>query len=241
MKMTTSIEADQFDPVRDLKPLVYIAGPISSDPHNNTHTGMKMWDLLHRKGMAPIAPHWSGLQQMAFPLPYDTWILHDFQIIARCDALLRLPGESKGADLEVQHARNMGVPVFFSLKALEEWAERWSKTRSMKDPNIVGYRDDPSLDATEAAHPAWRRGEAYGTQTVLARIEQILDGHDDGSGVIENAQLEALRRRLLALTSITPAPTTTGETSDPAPQPTEPAPARRAQRKHTAPESTAGG
>jgi hypothetical protein len=32
-----------------------------------------------------------------------------------CDAVLRLPGESNGADIEVKEAQRLGLPVFNSL------------------------------------------------------------------------------------------------------------------------------
>jgi len=32
-----------------------------------------------------------------------------------CDAVLRIPGESRGADLECELARSRGIPVFDSI------------------------------------------------------------------------------------------------------------------------------
>ena len=46
----------------------------------------------------------------------------DLAWIERCDALLRMPGESSGADREVEHARAHSVPVFHSRGALYQWA-----------------------------------------------------------------------------------------------------------------------
>ena len=45
----------------------------------------------------------------------------DFPIVERCDVVLRLPGPSKGSDMEVEHAQETGVPVVFSVAELEEW------------------------------------------------------------------------------------------------------------------------
>lgn len=59
--------------------------------------------------------------------------------------------------------------------------------------------DDPEADATDAAHPAWWRGNNAGVAVTVARLADILDGKDDGEGVIGYAPLEALRRRLLVL------------------------------------------
>lgn len=38
----------------------------------------------------------------------------------KCDALLRLPGESAGADLEAAQAGGLGIPVFRSVEELLE-------------------------------------------------------------------------------------------------------------------------
>lgn len=58
--------------------------------------------------------------------------------------------------------------------------------------------DDPSLDATDFAHPAWWRGEEYAIRQICAKISNILDGKDKGTGVYQEP-FESLRRRLLRL------------------------------------------
>ena len=37
------------------------------------------------------------------------------RLLHRCDAVLRIPGESRGADLECDLAREVGMPVYTSL------------------------------------------------------------------------------------------------------------------------------
>lgn len=56
-----------------------------------------------------------------------------------------------------------------------------------------------STDATDAAHPAWWRGNDAGVAGTVERLTKILDGKDDGAGVISFAPLEKLRRRMLLL------------------------------------------
>lgn len=58
--------------------------------------------------------------------------------------------------------------------------------------------DDPELDGTDDAHPAWWRGSTAGVAGACERIEAVLDGKDSGAGVLGNERLERLRRRLLA-------------------------------------------
>lgn len=58
--------------------------------------------------------------------------------------------------------------------------------------------DDPELDATDFAHPAWWRGHDHTTAVFCSLVHDILDGKDDGRGVAR-APWEPLRRRLLDL------------------------------------------
>lgn len=44
----------------------------------------------------------------------------DYEWINVCDCILRLPGKSTGADLEVAHASMKGIPVFYSLEELKK-------------------------------------------------------------------------------------------------------------------------
>jgi hypothetical protein len=52
------------------------------------------------------------------PRTYTEWLDFDFKCIQRCDAVLRMPGASKGGDAEVAFAERCGIPVYFSLEAL---------------------------------------------------------------------------------------------------------------------------
>ena len=40
------------------------------------------------------------------------------RLLEKCDAVLRIPGESKGADIEIDKAREMGKPIFMSLEEI---------------------------------------------------------------------------------------------------------------------------
>jgi len=46
----------------------------------------------------------------------------DFFWLSRCDALLRLPGDSNGADQEVVEAERLSMPIFWNERTLYEWA-----------------------------------------------------------------------------------------------------------------------
>jgi hypothetical protein len=40
----------------------------------------------------------------------------------RCDCVLRLPGESSGADAEISLAQEHDIPVFYSIEDVTNWA-----------------------------------------------------------------------------------------------------------------------
>jgi len=49
---------------------------------------------------------------------WETWMKYSFQILSHCDILLRLPGTSKGADQEVEFAKQNNIPVYYSIEEL---------------------------------------------------------------------------------------------------------------------------
>ena len=49
---------------------------------------------------------------------YKEWLGYDLSWLERCDALVRLPGESNGADGEVNRALALWLPVFESVDEL---------------------------------------------------------------------------------------------------------------------------
>jgi len=92
------------------KPLVYVAGPITGDPwgcvRRATHAAAILGDL----GCHAYLPQLSILHEIVAPEPYEHWIEHGLAMVERCDGILRLPGESPGADREQSHAERLGLP-----------------------------------------------------------------------------------------------------------------------------------
>ena len=95
---------------------IYVAGPYTKgDVAINVHNAIKTANDLANLGFAPFVPHFTHFWHMLFPHPYEFWCKQDMEWLERCDAIVRLPGESSGADAEVERARELGLPVYLGL------------------------------------------------------------------------------------------------------------------------------
>ena len=98
---------------------IYIAGPISKgDQPVNIRQGIDAGLQLLRLGYCPYIPHLDFLLRLVKPITWEECLAWDEAWLLKCDALLRLPGESKGADREVQFALAHKIPVYFSIELL---------------------------------------------------------------------------------------------------------------------------
>ena len=98
---------------------VYIASPYTKgDVARNVFKALDMADILLDYGFVPFSPLLTHFQHIMFPRDYQEWLSYDMEWLNVCDCLLRLPGESNGADLEVAKAKEIGLPVFYELKDL---------------------------------------------------------------------------------------------------------------------------
>lgn len=106
-----------------MKKRIYIAGPYTKpDPCVNTYNAIKMGNQLWALGFVPFVPHLTHFWHTITPHPYEDWINYDLEWIPLCNAILRLPGESSGADREVKRANELGIPVFNTVDQLVSWA-----------------------------------------------------------------------------------------------------------------------
>lgn len=110
-----------------MKPFVYIAGPYTiPEPIENTRKAIQIGYILFNKGLCiPFVPHVSLIQGLVTGNNnWEYWLKFDLEVIEHMDALLRLPGKSKGADKEVKHAKKLGIPVFYNIEDLEKWIKK---------------------------------------------------------------------------------------------------------------------
>jgi hypothetical protein len=102
---------------------IYVSGPYTKgDPCANTHAAIMMGNRLLDAGFVPFVPHLSHFWHTVTPRHYEDWMKIDLAFLPACDAMLRLPGESSGADREEAAAKRRGVPVFYDYESLEAWA-----------------------------------------------------------------------------------------------------------------------
>lgn len=98
---------------------VYIAGPYTKgDVAENVANAMDFADQLMAQGHVPYVPHLSHFQNLMWPHPYEDWTKLGLAWLAQCDAVLRLPGESNGADVEVLEAQRLGIPIYYDISDL---------------------------------------------------------------------------------------------------------------------------
>lgn len=99
---------------------IYVAGPYTKgDVAENVYKAFAAANDLADLGFAPFVPHATHFWHMIFQRPYEFWLDLDNQFLPTCHAVLRLPGESNGADKEVALAGRLGIPVFYTINDLE--------------------------------------------------------------------------------------------------------------------------
>lgn len=115
--------------------LVLIAGPYQSgtngDPKKIAANRARLESFalpIYQRGHLPMVGEW-----MALPIihaaggktegdevfsAYQYPVAH--RLLARCDAVLRIPGASRGADMDVARARQLGLPIYLDVSELPQ-------------------------------------------------------------------------------------------------------------------------
>jgi hypothetical protein len=104
---------------------IFISGPYTKgDVAQNVKVAMDMSNDLMNRGFAPYCPHLTHFLHMNNWQPYEKWLALDCVYLVLCDGVLRLPGESLGADKEIALAHKKKIPVFHSLDELELYFQK---------------------------------------------------------------------------------------------------------------------
>jgi len=105
-----------------MRPRIYISGPITKgDREANFQQAADAQKALIAAGFAVLNPMLTMRLPDAFAIGHDTWIANDLPWVAVADAVLRLPGESRGANIEGEHAAIHGIPVFHDAAELRRY------------------------------------------------------------------------------------------------------------------------
>lgn len=111
--------------------LILIAGPYLSGTHGDPEriaanlAALEAWSLpIYERGHLAVVGEWFALPIIraagglapgdAIFKAYHYPVAH--RLLERCDAVLRIPGASTGADLDVARARELGLAVYTRLE-----------------------------------------------------------------------------------------------------------------------------
>lgn len=126
--MSQPLHAERLAPL-----LVLIAGPYLSgtggDPQRIARNKQRLESYalpIYERGHLPMVGEWMALPIIhaaggresgdAVFRTYQYPVAH--RLLERCDAVLRIPGESRGADLDVARAKQLGLPVYRAVSEL---------------------------------------------------------------------------------------------------------------------------
>lgn len=91
---------------------IYVAGPYTADPEACTAEAIAVGNAVLDAGHAPFVPHlhhyWHTVHGERH---YEDWMRIDLAWLVTADLVIRMPGESPGADREVVLARENAIPV----------------------------------------------------------------------------------------------------------------------------------
>ncbi len=100
---------------------IFTSGPYTNpDPVVNTRNAILAGDQVARLGHIPFIPHLNIQWHMVCPHMPEFWYAYDLKWLDVCDIILRLPGESWGADREVEYAIKLGKQVIYDIRSIPD-------------------------------------------------------------------------------------------------------------------------
>jgi len=115
--------------------MILIAGPYRSGTGNDPKRIQENMDRLEavalpifRKGHIPMIGEWvaNPLIELAGSKEVGDDIFNEIQyptatrLLTKCDAILRIPGASKGADQDVEIAKKLGLHIYFHINEIPD-------------------------------------------------------------------------------------------------------------------------
>lgn len=103
---------------------IYISGPISKGNHShNLYQFLEAHERLILTGYAPLNPGLTALCPFQANVSHHQWLDADLPWVEVADAVLRLPGYSVGADLECARAKELKIPIYYSIEELHRYED----------------------------------------------------------------------------------------------------------------------
>ncbi len=122
MTHTTSTGNKTTDSDAKRQRRIFVSGPYTlGDVAVNVRRAMDWADILIDRGYVPYVPHLSHFMHINNPRTYEEWIRIDNAWLLICDGVLRIQGESAGADNETFLAVKNGIPVFQSVTEMDNY------------------------------------------------------------------------------------------------------------------------
>ena len=115
--------------------LILIAGPVRSGTDNraelieaNLHNMAQVALRVYQKGHIPVVGEWlalpiakaAGSTEIGDAISEEYLYPVAHRLISRCDAILRIPGESRGADLDIEEGKKRGLSIYYGLEEIPE-------------------------------------------------------------------------------------------------------------------------
>lgn len=115
--------------------LILIAGPVRSGTNNraelieaNLHNMAQVALRVYQKGHIPVVGEWlalpiakaAGSKTIGDAISEEYLYPVAHRLISRCDAILRMPGESRGADLDIEEGKKRGLAIYSALEEIPE-------------------------------------------------------------------------------------------------------------------------
>lgn len=99
--------------------LIYVIAPYSNgDTIDNIRQACQAGEEIWKKGHIPLIPHLTYSWHLLYPKSWEEWMRICLTYLGTCGSAIRLKGESKGGDIEVAEAKNLRLPVYYSLEEI---------------------------------------------------------------------------------------------------------------------------
>ena len=135
---------------------VYIAGAYSADNViailDNIRIGMRAGTELFLRGYSPFVPwfdfHFQLMIQDGESLTVDDYYRYSMDWLEVAEVLYVLPNSenSKGTQAEIARAKELGIPIVYSMEELNEWTR--NGTGASQDRDMFGWTNDMTQEVT---------------------------------------------------------------------------------------------